>query len=218
MFGMNLEELFLYLLPAILLSLTLHEFFHGLVSHWLGDPTPKEEGRLSLNPLRHLDPVGTLCLLVFQFGWAKPVQVQPGYYQNPKTGMALTAFAGPFANFLLAFAALIVRAGIQSFYQESFDFVGDVALYIYYLSYYVSIISLGLGVFNLIPFPPLDGSKIIAAILPDRLYFTLIQYERFGAIILMGLLVSGVLDTPLFLVRDFVYNGLWTFAKLCFGI
>ncbi|MEG2799861.1 MAG: site-2 protease family protein, partial [Erysipelotrichaceae bacterium] len=97
-----------FLLPAVLIALTLHELAHGFVSYKLGDPTPKQEGRLSLNPFAHLDPFGTLCLIVFGFGWAKPVMVNPNYYKNPKVGMVLTAIAGPLTNFLIAFVCLLL--------------------------------------------------------------------------------------------------------------
>ncbi|MEG0290674.1 MAG: site-2 protease family protein, partial [Erysipelotrichaceae bacterium] len=144
-----------FLLPAVLIALTLHELAHGFVSYKLGDPTPKQEGRLSLNPFAHLDPFGTLCLIVFGFGWAKPVMVNPNYYKNPKVGMVLTAIAGPLTNFLIAFVFLLLDVLMIRFnlaYSNSFSF------YIYNLLLVTSQISIGLGVFNLIPIPPLDGS------------------------------------------------------------
>ncbi|MEF9920917.1 MAG: site-2 protease family protein [Erysipelotrichaceae bacterium] len=194
-----------FLLPAVLIALTLHELAHGFVSYKLGDPTPKREGRLSLNPFAHLDPFGTLCLIVFGFGWAKPVMVNPNYYKNPKVGMVLTAIAGPLTNFLIAFVCLLLDVLMIRFnlaYSNSFSF------YIYNLLLVTSQISIGLGVFNLIPIPPLDGSKVLFALLPEDLYFKFMQYERYISVALIFVLYLGVLDAPLMLIRNGIANGL----------
>ena len=119
-----------YTLPAVLLAVSLHEFAHGFVSYKLGDPTPKSDGRLSLNPFHHLDLIGTLCLLVFHFGWAKPVQVNPRYYKNPKAGMAVTALAGPVMNFLVAFAGVL---GMGILYRVTGGYGGKVLQYFFNL-------------------------------------------------------------------------------------
>ncbi|MEG0960742.1 MAG: site-2 protease family protein [Erysipelotrichaceae bacterium] len=194
-----------FLLPAVLIALTLHELAHGFVSYKLGDPTPKREGRLSLNPFAHLDPFGTLCLIVFGFGWAKPVMVNPNYYKNPKVGMVLTAIAGPLTNFLIAFVCLLLDVLMIRFnlaYSNSFSF------YIYNLLLVTSQISIGLGVFNLIPIPPLDGSKVLFALLPEDLYFKFMQYERYISVALIFVLYLGVLDAPLMMIRNGIANGL----------
>ena len=157
----------LYVAPAVLIALSLHEFAHGLVSYSLGDPTPKANGRLSLNPFRHMDLWGTLLLLFFGFGWAKPVSVDPRYYENPKTDMVKVALAGPLMNFVVAFVALFFMVLIEKFNLP----VNMVTNYIYTLLYQTAVIDIGLGLFNLIPIPPLDGSKVLFSLLPERYYY-----------------------------------------------
>lgn len=207
---MNIKEL-IYLIPAILIAVSLHEFAHGYVSYKLGDPTPKVIGRLSLNPLAHLDPVGTLCLLFFRFGWAKPVQVNPYYYKDKRKGMALVGLAGPTMNFLLA---LICAFAIEIILKITGGYGGDVILFIFNLLNYTYIINIGLGVFNLIPFPPLDGAKIIGALLPEEKYFKFMKYERYGQLIIFALLMFNFLDIPLDLARKGLDSIIWGIVKL----
>lgn len=198
----------LYELPALLLALSAHEFAHGYASYLLGDPTPKYEGRLSLNPMRHLDLIGTLSLLIFHFGWAKPVSIDARYYDNKKSGMLTVAMAGPFMNFLLAFISIFFSCLLQIFlYKGAIGYTFLIKTLDLFLSYSI-IYNLGLGTFNLLPVPPLDGSKILGAILPERTYFSLMRYERYGMLILMTLLYVGVLDTPLAFFRNAVYDSM----------
>ncbi|MGD9604624.1 MAG: site-2 protease family protein [Bacilli bacterium] len=183
-----------YIVPAALIAVMIHEISHGLMSTWLGDPTPKAQGRLTFNLFRHLDVFGTLSLIFFGFGWAKPVEIDPRYYKNVKSGTALVALAGPISNFILAFLSLFLYLLIFKILGwELTGFLSIVSNFFYYLT----IISIGLGVFNLIPFPPLDGSKILAIILPDNWYRKLMQYERIGILILVILIILNVLDKPL---------------------
>ncbi len=196
-------RLFLYTAPATLIALIMHEMAHAWVSYALGDPTPRSDGRLTPNPLKHLDPIGTICLLLFHFGWARPVMVNPQYYKKPRLGMALTALAGPAANFILAF--LFTGLYIWLARRTGGDTTG-VSGYLLLLAYYSIFLNIGLGTFNLIPVPPLDGSKIIGAVLPDRLYFSLMRYERYGTIVLVVLLYSNLLDGPLDTVREFLFR------------
>lgn len=201
----------IYSIPALLIALTLHEFAHGWVSDKLGDPTPRRNGRLSLNPLRHLDPLGTLSLFLFHFGWAKPVMVNPNYYQNKKQGMVNVAMAGPMMNFLLAFISIFAYYGIikmlriglipmhSGIITSIFDYLLEFLPFL--LSY-----NLGLGIFNLIPIPPLDGSKFLNALLPEQLYFSIMRYERYFAPILILLLYTGILNIPLDFVNDALFN------------
>ena len=174
-------------LLAVLFCLTVHETCHGLAALALGDPTAKRQHRLSLNPLRHIDWFGLLMMLVAGFGWAKPVPVNPNYFKKPRQGMALTALAGPASNLLLALLLLIparliyTYAHYSVFNQTALDFLTSTAA-----------LSIGLGLFNLIPIPPLDGSKVLAVLLPERAYRWLMRYERFGIFALWLLVALGV--------------------------
>ena len=173
---------------AVFLCLTVHETCHGLAAYALGDPTAKSMHRLSLNPFRHIDWLGLVMMFAAGFGWAKPVPVDPRYFRRPKQGMALTALAGPASNFLLAFLALLISKAIYLYipygtmWETLFTFcVYDLAL-----------LSIGLGLFNLLPIPPLDGSKVLGAFLPDDMYFRLMRYERYGILLLLALSWMGV--------------------------
>ena len=174
-------------LAAVPLCLTVHESCHGLAAYALGDPTARREHRLSLNPLRHIDWFGLLMMFVAGFGWAKPVPVNPNYFKKPKQGMALTALAGPVSNFLLALLMLLAArifcdvAAYSEANQRILDFLLMVAL-----------LSIGLGLFNLLPIPPLDGSKVLFAVLPDGTYNQLMRYERYGMLLLFALVFFDV--------------------------
>ena len=174
-------------LAAVLLCLTVHGSCHGLAAYALGDPTARREHRLSLNPLRHIDWFGLLMMFVAGFGWAKPVPVNPNYFKKPKQGMALTALAGPVSNFLLALLMLLAArifcdvAAYSEANQRILDFLLMVAL-----------LSIGLGLFNLLPIPPLDGSKVLFAVLPDGAYNQLMRYERYGMLLLFALVFFDV--------------------------
>lgn len=206
----------LYLFPAILISLTFHEFAHGYISYRLGDPTPIHDGRLSLNPLRHLDPIGAIMLILFKFGWAKPVMINPGYYKNPKKGMALVAIAGPLANFLLALICLIIFVSI--FRLTNGIIPTSFTVPITFLKI-MSLINVGLGVFNLIPVPPLDGSKVLAAFLSDKAYFKYTQLSGYGFLIVLFLIYFGFFNGPLVTIREYIMDLLQYIAiKITFFI
>lgn len=200
----------LLIVAASLLCITVHELCHGLAAYRLGDPTAKRAGRLTLNPLRHIDILGLLMMAVARFGWAKPVPVNMNYFKNPKRDMALTALAGPLSNVLLAWAALVVRGlllvvllhvGPHSPGQRLVTFTE-----------YVAILSAGLAVFNILPIPPMDGSKILFALLPDQSYDRLMHYERYGMLLLMVVLLTGWLDGPLYDLRTGLLNILQPLA------
>lgn len=191
---------------VVLLAISVHEMCHGYAAYLLGDKTAKAMGRLSLNPLRHLDPVGALCLLFFGFGWAKPVMVNPRYFKNPKRGMVLTSLAGPVSNFVLAFLALLIFKLLtltRLLYSAHFA----VELIVYFLSSVIWL-NIGLGVFNLLPIPPLDGSKIFLPLLPSRLFYDIMRYEHLGWIVLLVALGLGVLDPIIGGVGQAVFNVL----------
>ena len=188
-------------LAAVLLCLTVHETCHGLAAYALGDPTARQAHRLSLNPLRHIDWFGLLMMFLAGFGWAKPVPVNPNYFKKPKQGMALTALAGPMSNFLLAFIMLLaarIFCDVAS-YSEANQRILDFILM-------VAILSIGLGLFNLVPIPPLDGSKVLFAVLPDRAYDQLMRYERYGMLILFALVFFDVGSNALSQAISWVFD------------
>ena len=173
---------------AVLLCLSVHETCHGLAALVLGDPTAKARHRLSLNPLRHIDWLGLAMMFVAGFGWAKPVPVNPNYFKKPKQGMAVTALAGPASNFLLALLAMLISRLLYLYapYNPVWQTVFDFCLYT------VAPLSIGLGLFNLLPLPPLDGSKVLAMFLPDRAYAVWMRYERYGMLVLLVLSFADI--------------------------
>ena len=195
-------------LPIVMLALSLHETAHGYVALKLGDPTAQNFGRLTLNPAKHFDPLGFLCMVLFGFGWAKPVPINTRYFKNPKKGMALSAAAGPISNLLLAVIfALLWRIELEIAPEYFAD------RFLYNVFYWVQeflvagiTLNVGFAVFNLIPIPPFDGSRIFLILLPEHLYFKVMRYERQLYAILMIALVLGVLDTPLSVVSNFFLN------------
>ena len=189
---------------SVLIALVMHELAHAYVSHRLGDPTPKAQGRLTLNPAAHLDLFGTICLFFFGFGWAKPVSINYNYYKNVKQGTTMVSLAGPFMNFILA-----IIAGVCLKLVMPTGHVGFIHFFTTLMS-----INVGLGVFNLIPFPPLDGSKVVAAILPDHLYDKWMMVEQYGMFILMFLLFTGILDPFLSGLMKVVYSVVYMLVGL----
>ena len=179
------------LIPA-LVCITLHELSHGYTAYLLGDDTAKSRGRLTLNPIKHMDVMGLLMMLVFHVGWAKPVPVNMYKFKNPKRGMALTALAGPMSNIVIAVVFMFVSGLLYIPLYSSgvgYFFLGMLQLTAY--------ISVGLGLFNLIPIPPLDGSKVLFSLMSDDKYYKLMRYERYGGILMLILVASGVIGRPL---------------------
>ncbi|MBQ7974550.1 MAG: site-2 protease family protein [Clostridia bacterium] len=196
----SLLQNFIVLFTAI----TVHEFSHGFIAHKLGDPTAKMMGRLTLNPLAHLDPLGAIMMIFCRFGWAKPVPVNPYYFKDPKRDMVLVSVAGPLSNLILAFivATICPFLGvdtIETYGGSIFYIVGEIP-FVSELLITCLIININFAVFNLIPFPPLDGSKILFSLLPNHLYNKFLTYERYGTIILIGLSISGILGKVLGIV------------------
>lgn len=182
----------LIIAAASLLCIALHELSHGFVAWRLGDPTAKNAGRLTLNPIKHLDLFGLLMMLIAKVGWAKPVPVDMRYFKHPKQGMAITALAGPAANFLTALAATAAASLIYHVAPLRPVWVAVLC----FLSN-MSLLGVGMGLFNLIPISPLDGSKILFALLPNRIYYKILRYEKYVMGLLIVLVLLGVFDRPL---------------------
>lgn len=172
---------------GVLVCLTVHETCHGLVAYALGDPTAKRMRRLSFNPLHHIDWLGLASMVIWGFGWAKPVPVDMRYFKKPKTGMAVTALAGPVSNMLLALLMILCASVIAKAAPANV-----VTKWVFYFLLDAAALSVGLGLFNLIPIPPLDGSKVLFALLPERAYLTLMRYERYGMLVLLLLVWMDV--------------------------
>jgi len=189
MFMPNIDwyTIFLLRLPTIIIAFTVHEFAHGYAALLLGDKTAKRDGRLSLNPAKHIDPIGMVFILIAGFGWAKPVMVSPYNFKNPKQDMAITAFAGPLSNFILAFISIMILFPVVVYGGG-----GVIASYLRDFFQMFTIINLMLGIFNLLPIPPLDGSKVYTFFLSDELYFRFTQFQ-YGFIVLIVLMFSGLL-------------------------
>lgn len=200
-----------YLLRAVvvLVAIPFHEAAHALVSSWLGDDTAKRAGRLSLNPIRHFDPLGALCMLLGGVGWAKPVGIDPRNYKDPKLGMAISAAAGPLSNLLLAWGSMILyKIVLYSAAAQQSRLMAVLSL----LLYDMIVMNLSLAVFNLLPIPPFDGSRIALLSLPRRLYFQAMRYERQIMLAVLLLVFLGALDAPLSLLVDLMWDRLveWT--------
>ena len=217
--GFDLLSLLLTI-PGVLIAITFHEFAHGFAADKLGDDTPRRQGRLSLNPLAHLDPIGVVMLIFAHIGWGKPVQINPNNFNrkiSARTGEAIVSFAGPLINFILAFVFAIVFYAIQTF-ANSFALTTQAGMIIMEMIQYTVLVNIGLGVFNLIPLPPLDGSKILMAFLPynSRRWFeehTQLFYIIF--LIIWITPISGMIISP---IISAITNGLDTVVGSIFGL
>lgn len=207
----------LAVLLIVFLILPFHEWAHAFTASLLGDKAIKSRGRLSLNPLSHVDPIGALCLLLFGFGWAKPVPIDPRNFKNPKAGMAVTAIMGPIANIVAAFAGLLIYNALF-FFAYDFLLLTTVGGFIStFLSFYISC-NIGLAVFNLIPIPPLDGSKVLFLFLPDNAVNFFYRYQQIFFIAVFALIYLGVLSPVLNWASSGILNGLDWLSSLPFRL
>ena len=214
----NPDALFelLLTLPGVLLAITFHEFAHAYAADKLGDDTPRMQGRLNLNPLSHLDPIGTVLLIFAGFGWGKPVQINPRNFDRKismQKGEAIVSVAGPLMNFILAFIIAIILSLLLSFMpQLSLNEVGIVVLS---MVHYTLKVNIGLGVFNLIPLPPLDGSKILMSIVPYKVRYWIIQNEHIFSIIFLVVWITGIAGVIISPVINAIYSGMiWTITSV----
>ena len=209
-----LTDMLMSVIPA-LVCITLHELSHGFVAYRLGDPTAKEMGRLSLNPIKHIDIMGLIMMIVFRFGWAKPVPVDMRRFRNPKAGMAICAAAGPLSNLLLTCLLLLIYGLVYLPLLELEKTWADILLQTIATTSYLS---LALAVFNILPISPLDGSKVLFSFLKPQQYYRLMRYERYGMIILLILMATDILGNPLSAVTGWLYDRLFVIAEWSFDI
>lgn len=200
---------------VVFCTLPVHEYAHAMVATKLGDDTPRLKGRLTLAPLAHIDLMGALMIFLVGFGYAKPVPVNPRKFRNPKAGMALTALAGPLSNIIMAFFFMIL-CNVALIIHGKTDMLFMSVAYSFFL--FAARINVGLAVFNFIPIPPLDGSRIANLIIPSKYYFKIMQYERYIILGVFALIFFGVLDVPLSIISNFIMKALSFVAGLPFRL
>lgn len=200
---------------VVFCTIPIHEFAHAFVATKLGDTTPERQGRLTLNPLAHIDPIGALMIILVGFGYAKPVPVNARRFKKPKLGMAVTALAGPVSNLIMALVFVVLSNLALVFYANNGALVFNVSRIFFY---YAAVINVSLAVFNFFPIPPLDGSKILALLIPAKYYFKYMQYERYVMYALLALIFIGVLDAPLAFLTDGIMGVISKIAWIPFKL
>jgi len=208
-------------IPILLIALPFHEWAHAYVAYRLGDPTAKDAGRLTLNPFRHLDPFGTLMMLVANVGWARPVPVNSGYFRDRRKGMILVALAGPFSNLLLAFLftviwGLMVKLVVIGVIPVESEAAITVISWLQVFFRFCVLVNISLAVFNMIPVPPLDGSRLISSFIPEESYYRFARYEQYIGIAFLALVifVPNALSSVIRLVADPIYESMLTVVSL----
>lgn len=210
--GLSLIITFFSRLFVIFCTMPIHEYAHALIATKLGDQTPRLSGRLTLNPMAHISPIGAVMMLLCGFGYAKPVSVNPRNFKDSKKGMALTALAGPAANLLMGFVFITIAVFCMNLVKET--------TILYYAIFnfltFAGVLNVNLAVFNLLPIPPLDGSRILQLLIPAKYYYKFLEYERYITIVVFVLIVSGVLSEPLSAISDYVVTLFAEIASLPF--
>ncbi len=199
----NFIQQFVILAPPFLFALTIHEFSHGYIARLLGDPTAENLGRLTLNPLKHIDPMGAICFFLIKIGWAKPIPVDPRYFKNPQKDMLWVSLAGPASNLFLAIASAILIKLLLIFMHLLPQTVMLPLIQMVGASIWINIM---LAVFNLVPIPPLDGSKILMGLLPRQMAISFSRLEPYGFIIILILFYTGILPKIIFPIIKFTQN------------
>lgn len=200
---------------VVFCTMPIHEYAHALIATKLGDETPRLSGRLTLNPFAHIDLLGALMIFLCGFGYAKPVSVNPRNFKDPKKGMAITAVAGPISNLIMGFLFTFLSVFVQVvFYKLDALLLYPICSFLYF----AAAINVNLAVFNLLPIPPLDGSRILQLLIPAKYYYKFLQYERYVTIVVFVLILSGVLSAPLSIASSFLLNLFSKIAALPFSI
>lgn len=197
---------------VIFCTMPIHEYAHALIATKLGDQTPRLSGRLTLNPMAHISPLGALMIVLCGFGYAKPVCVNPRNFKDSKKGMALTAIAGPISNLIMGFLFVFLS---ELFYNLEPSLLTSS---FYYFFYFAAVVNVNLAVFNLLPIPPLDGSRILQLLIPAKYYYKFLEYERYIVIVVFILILTGVLTKPLSLISSLFLNLFEKIASLPFGL
>ncbi len=211
--GLSLIVTFFSRLFVIFCTMPIHEYAHALIATKLGDQTPRLSGRLTLNPMAHISPLGAIMIFLCGFGYARPVNVNPRNFKDPKKGMALTAIAGPASNLIMGFVCIF----LANMFGNIFSSNANVLPYaIYYFLYFAGVVNVNLAVFNLLPIPPLDGSRILQLLIPAKYYYKFLQYERYVVIVVFILILTGVLSGPLSFISGLIINLFTSISGLIF--
>ena len=197
----------------MLICITVHEFSHALTAYRLGDFSVKRAGRLTLNPIKHLDPIGTLLILTVHFGYGKPVMVNPNNLRNAKRDMAVISLAGPASNVAITIIFLVLYGALYIPFQAN-----QAGKYVLDMLYFTSLLSLRLAIFNMIPIPPMDGSKVFFAILDEPQYNTFLRYKRYGGLLLMAVMWTNILGKPLSIATQWSFSQLFPLAEWAYNL
>ena len=210
--GLSLLITFFSRLFVIFCTMPVHEYAHALIATKLGDQTPRLSGRLTLNPMAHISLLGAIMIFLCGFGYAKPVNVNPRNFKDPKKGMAITAIAGPISNLIMGFIFIFIATLVSNLADTS----STMTYAIYYFLTFAGVVNVNLAVFNLLPIPPLDGSRILQLLIPAKYYYKFLQYERYVVLVVFVLIMTGVLSTPLSYISTLIITLFSNIANIPF--